>query len=199
MINNFEQIKKYMPEAKGENFLFLQIVRRNKDNKESHKIHVLYTRFIYSIKELEEIMPMICAICNSMNARAYINLTLKSSEKLQKEVTKILVTNTIDGNRQMPSKVISSVAGKLKGEKNNRYWVLDLDNGGEHALPLNQQKSIKEWTINENIFVDEFPTPNGTHLLVKPFNKLKCYLANLPKFDIHENSAGIILYCPDIL
>lgn len=196
-INNFNKIVRYIPVIKSDKFMFLQIIRRNKDNKElKFNIHTLYTRFVYTQQELIELMPMIISICESMNARAYINISLKSNNKLQNEVSKKFINNIIDNNYYFePIKVLSSIAGKLKGENTNKYWLLDLDNCGENALTENQKNHIKEWAIAENIYVDEFPTPNGVHVVVKPFNKLKCYLANLPKFDIHENSAGVILCC----
>lgn len=139
-INNFDKIIRYIPVNKSDNFLFLQIIRRNKDDKKSKfNIHTLYTRFIYTQQELTELMPMITSICESMDARAYINISLKSSNKLQNEISKKFINNIIDNNYFEPIKVLLSIAGKLKGENTNKYWLLDLDYNlpqSKYLIPL---------------------------------------------------------------
>lgn len=78
---------------------------------------------------MAELMSIIISICDYMDARAYINISLNSSNKLRNEVSKKIINNIIDNSYFEPIKVLLSIASKLKAE---------------------------------NVYVDEFPTPNVT-------------------------------------
>lgn len=196
-MNNYNSIIKYLPEVTNGNFLFLQIVRRQKDVKDKKvKESSLYSKLIYNQKQLEEIMPMVIAICESMQARAYINLTPKSNDALRKNLAKQFVEEVCENNSTFPARTFNKVVGSLEGKRNERYWMLDIDNDGEHAVTLPQYDKIIEWVQYENAFVDTIQSPHGIHVIVKPFNLKKWKEDNMPDIDIHKNSMGTILYYP---
>jgi hypothetical protein len=195
-LNNYNSIIEYLPEVTNGNFLFLQIVRRQKDVKNKKvKESSLYSKLIYNQKQLEEIMPMVIAICESMQARAYINLTLKSNEMLRKNLAKQFVEEVCENNSTFPARTFNKVVGSLEGKRNERYWILDIDNDGERAVTLVQYNKIIEWVQYENAFVDTIQSPHGIHVIVRPFNLKKWKEDNMPDIDIHKNS-GTILYYP---
>lgn len=196
-LNNYNNIIEYLPEVTNGNFLFLQIVRRQKDVKDKKvKESSLYSKLIYNQKQLEEIMPIVIAICESMQARAYINLTPKSNEVLRKNLAKQFVEEVCENNSTFPTRTFNKVVGSLEGKRNERYWMLDIDNDGEHAVTLPQYNKIIEWTQYENVFADTIQSPHGMHVIVRPFNLKKWKEDNMPNIDIHKNSMGTILYYP---
>jgi hypothetical protein len=196
-LNNYNSIIEYLPEVTDGNFLFLQIVRRQKDVKDKKvKESSLYSKLIYNQKQLEEIMPMVIAICESMQARAYINLTPKSNEALRKNLAKQFVEEVCENNQTFPARTFNKVVGSLEGKRNERYWMLDIDNDGKHAITLARYNKIIEWVQYENVFVDTIRSPHGIHIIVKPFNLKKWKEDNMPDIDIHKNSMGTILYYP---
>lgn len=196
-LNNYNNIVEYLPEVANGNFLFLQIVRRQKDIKDKKvKESSIYSRLIYTQSQLEELMPMIIAICESMQARAYINLTPKSNEILRKNLAKQFVEEVCDNNLTYPARTFNKVVGSLEGKRNERYWMLDIDNDGEHAVTQTQYVDIINWVGDEKVLVDEIPSPHGYHVIVKPFNLKKWKEDNMPDIDIHKNSMGTILYYP---
>lgn len=196
-LNNYNSIIEYLPEVTDGNFLFLQIVRRQKDVKDKKvKESSLYSKLVYNQKQLEEIMPMVIAICESMQARAYINLTPKSNEVLRKNLAKQFVEEVCENNPTFPARTFNKVVGSLEGKRNERYWMLDIDNDGKHAITLARYNKIIEWVQYENVFVDTIQSPHGIHVIVKPFNLKKWKEDNMPDIDIHKNSMGTILYYP---
>jgi hypothetical protein len=199
-LNNYNSIIEYLPEVTDGNFLFLQIVRRQKDVKDKKvKESSLYSKLVYNQKQLEEIMPMVIAICESMQARAYINLTPKSNEVLRKNLAKQFVEEVCENNPTFPARTFNKVVGSLEGKRNERYWMLDIDNDGKHAITLARYNKIIEWVQYENVFVDTIQSPHGIHVIVKPFNLKKWKEDNMPDIDIHKNSMGTILYYPSAI
>lgn len=197
-LNNYDNIIKYIPEVTNGNFLFLQIVRRQKDIKDKKVREAsLYSKLIYNQNQLEDIMPMIISICESMQARAYINLTPKSNEVLQKNLAQQFVKEVCENTQTYPTRTFNKVVGSLEGKRNERYWMLDIDNEGEHAVTLTQYDKIIEWVSDEGVLVDEIQSPHGIHVIVKPFNLKKWKEDNMPNIDIHKNSMGTILYYPN--
>lgn len=197
-LNNYDNIIKYIPEVTNGNFLFLQIVRRQKDIKDKKVREAsLYSKLIYNQNQLEDIMPMIISICESMQARAYINLTPKSNEVLQKNLAQQFVKEVCENTQTYPTRTFNKVVGSLEGKRNERYWMLDIDNEGEHAVTLAQYDNIIEWVTDEGVLVDEIQSPHGIHVIVKPFNLKKWKEDNMPNIDIHKNSMGTILYYPN--
>ncbi len=196
-LNNYQKIYKYLPQNNDGSFLLLQIVRRQKDNREE-KINEssIYTKLIYNQDQLLELMPMIIAICESMKARAYINLTKKYNDHLIKDLAKHFVDCVVDGNPRYPVREFNKIVGKQEGKRDVRYWMLDVDEDGEHAITPPMYDKIIEWVKNENVYVDEIQSPHGMHVIVRPFNLKKWKSENMPNIDIHKNSMGTILYFP---
>lgn len=196
-LNNYDNIIKYVPEVTDDHFLFLQIVRRQKDIKDKKvKESSLYSKLIYNQNQLKEIMPMVIAICESMQARAYINLTPKSNVLLRKNLARQFVEEVCINTFTFPARTFNKVIGSLEGKRDERYWMLDIDNEGEHAVTLPQYDKIIEWVQSENAFVDTIQSPHGIHVIVRPFNLKKWEENNMPNIDIHKNSMGTILYYP---
>lgn len=200
MINNFKIIENLITTENNDNkFYYCQIVIRNKDhNKNGFKNGVIKDYFITSKEHLNKLKNEIILLCEEFGARAYINLTEKSFERLQKLVLVKLSNDFFNGTIRNPRKCISSAAGELSSK--NPKWVIDIDNMDilpdiEDFLLSLYSEHNKNNIIKENYIFAQIPTPNGCHLIVKPFN-LQKFKNIYNDIDVHQNSMGTLLYYP---
>lgn len=211
MINNIKLILPhfYFNEA-NDMFMHCQIVQRAKDHKgERVREGAIKTYFIRSREHLERVMPEIILLCEHYGARAYINLAGKDFDQLQKLMLQKLVVDVCQNNIRNPRKVLNSAAGELKSRR--PLWIVDIDD-------MSIKQSVRDWLYNwyleeykkgpatmmpksyfaERSIVDEIPTVQGCHLIVKPFN-LQKFSEVFPDIDVHKNSMGTLLYYPEVL
>lgn len=203
LINNLELIAPLLPKNNQKVFCHMQIVCRAKDHKnEKIKEGVIKTYFIKDEGHLKKVMPEVILLCEHYGARAYINVSTKSFEKLQKLLLVKLASLVCEGNIQNPRRTLNSVAGTLTSK--NPVWIIDIDD-------ISTKDSILKWfddyfkidftlpfyNIREEFYLTGIiPTKQGCHLLVKPFN-LKVFSSNFPNVDVHKNSMGTLLYYPN--
>lgn len=203
LINNLELIAPLLPKNNPEVFCHMQIVCRAKDHKdEKVKEGAVKTYFIKDEEHLRKVMPEVILLCEHYRARAYINVSPKSFENLQKLMLVKLALLVCEGNIQNPRKTLNSVAGALTSK--NPIWIIDVDD-------LSMKDSILKWlddyfeldptlpfcnTREESYLTGIIPTKHGCHLLVRPFN-LKEFSSNFPDVDVHKNSMGTLLYYSD--
>lgn len=203
LINNLELIAPLLPKNNQMVFCHMQIVCRAKDHKdEKVKEGAIKTYFIRDEGHLRKVMPEVILLCEHYGARAYINISPKSFEKLQKLMLVKLASLVCEGNIQNPRKTLNSTAGALTSK--NPIWIVDIDD-------LSMKDTILNWFDNyfkldptlpfcntrEELYLRGIiPTKQGCHLLVRPFN-LKEFSSNFPNIDVHKNSMGTLLYYPD--
>ena len=203
LINNLELIAPLLPKNNPRVFCHMQIVCRAKDHKDEEvKEGAIKTYFIRDEEHLRKIMPEVILLCEHYGARAYINVSIKSFEKLQKLMLVKLASLVCEGNIQNPRKTLNSTAGALTSK--NPVWIVDVDD-------ISMKDSILKWlddyfeldptlpfcnTREESYLTGIIPTKQGCHLLVRPFN-LKEFNNNFPDVDVHKNSMGTLLYYSD--
>ena len=202
-INNLELIAPLLPKDNPKVFCHMQIVCRAKDHKdEKVKEGAIKTYFIRDEEHLRKAMPEVILLCEHYGARAYINVSPKSFERLQKLMLVKLVSLVCEGNIQNPRKTLNSAAGALTSK--NPVWIVDIDNA-------EIKESVLEWfdkyfkldvtlpfyNTREEVYLSGIiPTKQGYHLLVRPFN-LKEFSDKFPNIDVHKNSMGTLLYYPN--
>ena len=182
-IDNFELIKPlfYFNEANNM-FFFLQIVRRAKDHKgeeKKTKEKAIKTYIVTSREYLDSIKDEVILLCEHYGARAYINITGKDFDKVQKE---LLCT------------LFNRIIGRLKS-RCPRY-LIDIDD-----IP-SQEKPVYDWLAK--YFYDKkyyyrlatIPTVQGEHIIVEPFD-VDSFNKDFPNIDVHKNSMGTLLYYPE--
>lgn len=203
LINNLELIAPLLPKNNPKVFCHMQIVCRAKDHKdEKVKEGAIKTYFIRDEEHLRRIMPEVILLCEHYGARAYINVSPKSFEKLQKLMLVKLASLVCEGNIQNPRKTLNSAAGVLTSR--NPTWIIDVDNMLVKDSILNWlddyfklDSTLPFCNTREELYLRGIiPTKQGCHLLVRPFN-LKEFSSNFPDIDVHKNSMGTLLYYPD--
>lgn len=211
MIDNSELCKKLITFTHDDNkFCHCQIVQRAKDHPEK-KVgeHAIKTYFVRSAEHLEQLMPEIKLICDFYKARAYINLSPKSFEKMQKELLIRYANNVSKNIIQNPRRVLNSVAGEIHGDP--KIWLVDIDdmslleNIKDAIVKIyegmyrkhNASEGTSQNFFPEANFLAEVPTVQGCHLLCCPFN-LMAFHQEFPDVMVHKNSMGTLLYMPDL-
>ena len=195
MIDNFNLIEPLFYFNEVNNMFFhCQIVQRAKDHPEKKvKEKSIHTYLIRSKSHLLELKDEIILLCNHYKARAYINVSGKDFIEVNKLLLNKLASYNYDNNIWAinPFRLLNSCIGKVISKK--PIWIIDIDN---LSIKDDVYQYFKEIGY-EGYGIIEIPTVQGCHLLTTKFNTNR-FQAKFPNIDIHKNSMGTLLYCPDI-
>ena len=199
MLDNFELIKPFFDDVGHYTFLHCQIVQRAKEHPnekitESAINHYLFRSWEHLLSKRDEII----ALCELYGARAYINLSPKSYENVNKEALAELAKGVVYkwiGSRD-PHKLIHHILGSIKGRP--QKWMIDIDDISLEEKVLQYLKKKDKQFATNTILYAKIPTVHGEHLIVSPFNR-KAFEEVFPEVDVHPNSMGTLLYYPNKL
>jgi hypothetical protein len=201
MTNNFDKIKEILTFETNDDFYHLQIIKRKKENPEiGSNSYVVKTYYIQSHQYLEDKMPEIMTLCDFNNARAYINLNVRSFERMAFHAMKKLTDIIMNKDFKSARKVYESVCGEF-GTGRDKTWIIDID-FDEVIVDENSPKikdienfiSNLQSETNHRKIIEKLKTKNGIHLIVSPFN-ISEFSKKYPDIDIHKNNPTI-LYTP---
>jgi len=194
MRNNFQNIRPLLNFDSEDDFYFLQIIKRRKDNPELERdMKLIDNYFIYSLEDYDRLENKIIQQCQLNNARAYIRINRRNAKTIALQTMRKLSELLIDGNYRAAKSAYISAAGEYHSESKKR-WIIDID---EEDLPLTDQ--IRE-KIQELHFatektgykiIAEIPTKSGIHIITNPFN-LQEFRKAFPKMDIHKDNPSIL-------
>jgi hypothetical protein len=204
MIDCLEQIKDLLVFESGDDFYYLQILQRKKENPQlGSNSRVIKNYYITSLQYLIDRYDEIKKLCNTFNARASLRLNKRSFEKVGFKALEN-IANTMQ-SREYRHLVNSydRACGLLNNEKNKK-WIVDIDR--DDVIWLEQIiNSVQECEPDGDKIILQLPTKNGIHLITKPFNveqfrenfsnELKQYKMGERIIDIHKDNP-INLYIP---
>ncbi len=195
MIDNFELFKSFMSFDSEDQFYFLQIYQRRKDNsflKGDNKTIKDY--FIYSVDELEKKKQDIIRVCEDNNARAYIRPNRRSSSLVALEAITWMTNSLKEGRPRDAYRAYYKACGNSHIPK-DKFWIVDVD-----SLDPDYILSVKDYIYALYNLADgrreiavEVPTMNGIHFICPGFNK-KEFLAVFPEVSIHTDNPSL-LFC----
>lgn len=201
MIDNFDQISDLLEFRSDDDFYFLQIIQRKKDNPglkgTNNNSRVIKTYYVNSKKYLLNKKDEIIDICKLFNARAGLNLNRRSYKKCSLQTARLILDQMANQDDKHAMNAFNSVCGRFSNESDKK-WIIDIDTKtdkvhdnlqiGAMSMLLTpiQPKGEKAITCIE--------TKNGYHLITKPFN-IQEFKEIYPDLDIHKNNPTI-LYIP---
>lgn len=187
-VDNFNQIKTLLTFNSCDEFYFLQILKRRKENPEiGSNSTIIKTYYISSINYLTEKEEEIKTLCKLYNARAYINLTSRSYERIAFHNLKKITDCIMNKDFKSIKNSYDSVCGSYGfGEKR---WVVDID--GKLNSYIEIEINMIEPKGDKILAV--IPTLNGVHLITKPFN-LQKFKELYPLIDVHKNNPTLLYY-----
>ncbi len=189
LINNFDIIKEQLKFETEDDFYFLQVLQRKKENPElGSNSKVLAVHYISSIEHLEGLMQELLLFVNEKMARVYIDLNRRSFEKIAFHTMQKIANQLMTKDFKAVKNAYASCAGMYSNEKSKR-WIIDVD-----TKDLQYIKNITEhiYAINPegNKILCEIPTKNGVHLISRPFDRSK-FDSTLA--EIHTNNPTILI------
>lgn len=184
MIDNLELIKPLLEFKSPDDFYYLQILQRKKENSElGSNSRVIKNYYIKSIEHLELRYQEIKDLCILFNARASIRLNRRSFEKVAFKTLQNIANSMSNKEYSFINKSYDRACGLGHNDK-NKSWIIDID---KNELPF-VDLIIESFQIVEPIgdkLITKIPSKTGIHLITKPFNVLE-FTNNLKKHvDIH--------------
>jgi hypothetical protein len=200
MIDNLELIKPLLTFESDDDYYFLQIIQRKKDNAEmdrrmmgkNNSARLIKSYFIKSVEQLEDQYYEIQQLCNLFNARAGICLNRRSfkASSLKALVT---IAQSMESGNHKNHRVWNTVAGKYHPIK-DKTWIIDVDEPKISPLMLACIDHECEPLDEDTKILARIPSKNGWHVITKPFN-VTVFGSKYPDLDIHKNNPTN-LYCP---
>jgi hypothetical protein len=216
MTNNFKLLDPLIQFTNPGDCYFIQLLKRQKDNPEMTRNMVNVDNFfVYDLAEYYAIEEKVVALCNLHNARAYIRVNRRNTEKLAL-TTLVKVSNLIlSKDYKSVKNAYLSAAGENSSEPIKR-WIVDLDreetwfdwtwksfvNDIRNRIAKLHTECNQNSKQGEYKMLLEVPTKNGLHIITNPFNLQKfrqddstTMREQLGKIDIHKDNPTI-LYQP---
>jgi len=205
IINNLELI---LPHINIDNdlddFYFLQIIKRRKENPDmTSNSSIVKTYYISSVTYLEKKMPEIIMFCEKSNARACISLNRRSFEKIAFHTLRKVTEQICNKDFYNVKNAYDKACGAYS-EESDKKWIIDLDKPLDTTQVLSAINGIilgcQPNPYGETKFITTLPTPNGVHMITKPFNirefnirfKEMYPLLEIP--EIHKNNPTILYF-----
>lgn len=187
-VDNFEKFKELMDFSHPNSFYFLQIIQRSKDDNTVTSSNNRYRRvksyYISSMEEYDRFIPEIKKFCENNNARAYIRLSPISFYDVAVNTASEYMRRIKEKQTFKSCNIYDSCCKKTKtcGKK---LWMIDVDTN-PFTMHLFTEELMK-LGIHENV-VTSFPTVNGEHIIMTPFD--------IRKWNIDQNKAEIKKHNP---
>lgn len=185
MVNNFKLIVPLLDFKTEDDFYYLQILQRKKENEEiGSNSHVVRNYYIKSVDHLLKYEKEIINICNVFNARAMFRLNKRSFEKTAYKCM-VNLANTIS-NREFAfcNKSYDKATGQGHNEK-NPYWIIDIDGG---RVPLSMIGFINDKCEPEGFkTILSIPSKSGCHLITHPFN-VQTFKEKYPNIEVQKDN-----------
>lgn len=192
VIDNFERIQPLLEFRDEDDFYFLQILKRKKENPDiGSNSYVLRTYCIRSEEQLEDKKNEIIDLCKTHNARAYINLNRRSFEKAAFHTLKKISDIIMNKDYKSVRNAYESVCGLYHNEPNKK-WIVDLDHCSEDEPYV--ESMIDDIAKLDGSLYAIIPTKNGVHLITTPFRLDHFHSIYGSAIDIHKDNPTI-LFC----
>lgn len=195
MIDVLEKIKPLLTFNSDDDFYYLQILQRKKDNSEiGSNSRVIKNYYINSIEYLDKRYDEIKNLCNTFNARAMLRLNKRSYSSVAFKTLQNIANSMSNKEYSFIKKSYDRACGICHNDKNKK-WIIDID----EELDETTYEKLKEIIYvssptDFNKILLELPTKNGMHLITKPFNT-NIFKDEFPSIDIHKDNP-INLYIP---
>lgn len=170
MIDVLDKIKPLLIFEDEDDFYYLQILQRKKENPHlGSNSHVIKNYYISSVEYLESRYEEIKKMCVLFNARAMLRLNKRSYRKVAFKALQNIANTMSTGEYSFIKKSYDRACG-LGHNDRNKTWIVDLD--GE--LDKEDHEKMVGFINNSEPVGDKIimllPTKNGHHLLTRPFN-----------------------------
>lgn len=201
-INNIPLLISKFKFNSPEEFYFVQIIRRRKENPELNKHAQIIHNFNIHESDIEndKLTPKLEArikeLCIMHNARAYIRMNKRNSGKIALEMIMRIPKLILSSNTPNLYRLYDGICGEFHHDE-NKTWVIDLDDISlleKVTIAITHCYSTDKKFKGEKTFY-EVPTLNGKHIICNPFNMMQFNELMLgTKIDYHKDNPTIFYY-----
>lgn len=189
MINNLELIKPLLNFKSSDDFYFVQIIQRKKDNPgtsgTNNSARLITSYYIKSIENLEERFEEMKMIADLYNARLCINLNKRSFERTAFHTLKKITDQLLNKDFKSVRRAYNHACGEYCSDSDKK-WIVDIDNNDLPSTWIIEDTINKLRPDGEKIIV-KIPTKTGLHLITRPF-ELHKFKEIFPQIDVHKNN-----------
>lgn len=185
MVNNLEKILPFLTFESADDFYYLQILQRKKENPEiGSNSKVIKNYYITSQQYLIERYDEIIKLCEVFNARASIRLNKRSFESVGFKTLENIANSMRNREYKFLKASYDRACGVGHNDKNKK-WILDIDEKEVSPIMLAfidhniEPKSSKLYEI--------IPSKSGFHVITKPFNTQE-FSKEYSDIEIHKDN-----------
>jgi len=188
MVNNFDKIRNFLTFNSSDDFYFIQILKRRKDNPTLNTdVAVIREYFVDSIEYFDKKREDMIEQAIKNNARVTIRLNKRSYQKTALKMLVDVANKIEQGQFKSVKASFSSCSGKYSADK-DKTWLIDVDS--DDLLKYNMDEVIEDMTnslpIGDKVLT-KIDSKTGYHLLVKPFD-LRVFSQKYPTLDIKKDN-----------
>lgn len=190
------QIKPLLQFNSDDDFYYLQILKRRKDNPDSNmkNTHVIKNYYLKSAEDLEKRYDEIKNLCRLFNARACLRLNKRSFKKVSLKTLELIAAQLQNDDFISTRKAYDHACGRCHNAKNKK-WIIDIDD--KCLTTLDHIKNVIKYDclpLDPVKIYTTIETKSGYHLITKPFN-IATFKKDFPGIDIHKDNP-INLFIP---
>lgn len=188
MTDNFDLIRGLLSFTSNDDFYFIQILKRRKDNPGLNTdVAVIKEYFVDSFEYFDKKRENMIEQATKNNARVTSRLNKRSYQKTAFKMLVDVANKVEQGQYKSVKNSFSSCAGKYSAEK-DKTWLVDVDS--DDLQKYNMDEVIAD--INNSMPVGEkvlgkISSKTGYHLLVKPFD-LRAFSQKYPTLDMKKDN-----------
>jgi len=203
MINNFDQIRELLTFDKEDEFYFVQILQRKKDNPgningSNNSNRLIKAYYINSLEKFNRQKDEMILLAKTFNARVGLNLNKRSYYKTAFNTLKRIAEQMHNKNFQTIHRSWNTSCGVHNG--GDKIWLLDVDNitdvnilamfdnpeGRRNSAMIHCIETSQPITAGKKIIAN-IPSKSGYHLIVKGFDSRQ-FVKDFPEVTIHKNN-----------
>ena len=192
MIDNFEQIGKLLKWDSDDEFYFVQILQRKKDNPggvhgANNSSRLIKAYYITSLEQLNNLKEEIIVFATYFNARVGINLNKRSFYKTAFSTLEKIAAQMQNKSFKDVRRAYNTACG-IHNSETDKFWIIDIDHATETDPKMLQFIDYDCMPFNDTSKIRcIIPSKSGLHLITKPFN-LKTFSDKYPDIDIQKNN-----------
>lgn len=199
MVNNFDKFRNWMNFTDENDFYFVQILKRRKDQVDKtmkRDSKLIRSFYIKSIEDFNECIPKIVELCETNRARAMVRLNIRNFRYLHLKMMKKLIEIQEKNGYQNIHRVFESVAGKYNSER-LKTWLIDVDEPYNQEIVDDIRNKLGLLRPAGDKIKEVFPSKNGFSVITKPFDLTTMRNQGI-EWDIHKDNP-VNLYIPKSL
>jgi len=190
MVNNFDLIRNLLTFASDDEFYFVQILQRKKDNPgnvngSNNSSRLIKAYYIDSLEKFDNLKDEMIFFAEHFNARVGINLNKRSYYKTAFNVMKKMAEQMHNKQFKNVRKAYNTCCGIHNG--GDKIWLLDVDQKlsdkelNDFRLELGGYQPLGDKVLAY------IPSKNGVHVITRGFD-LTEFRMNHPDIEVHKNN-----------